>query len=146
MRFKTNNIVIEKETKKMYLIADIQEGTNAYLCVEMDEDAFMPKPNAKTYYIYDESLESFVEPSDTGYMIVHLPSKTYYNGMNQFDKQVRNGKIYHKLNRIMETLSYYFEKNKDRNPNYVDLDKSHYAICEVSLCVNCVNYVDANTL
>ena len=135
-RFEINSLVTEKGTNQTYIVTEVKKGTNGYFCRPVDpHNIKLANKDENALYIYDEVLEPYMHENDNGYMIVRLTDKTYYNGMNQFVKQARNGKIYHDLKRMMETFSYYFEKNKDSK--FVDLDPSHYAICEIYIeCKN----------
>lgn len=134
-RFNINSLVTETTTGKTYLITDLQPNTNAYFAKEINTNNIAASIDAQPLYIYEDDLIPYADNPDTGYMIMHIPSCTYYNGMNQFKKGIRNGKVYHKLNCMLETFHYYFEKNAKRNPKYIDLNKSNYGICEITLKV-----------
>lgn len=48
-----------------------------------------------------------------GYVIVNLTSGCFYNGMNQWKRDIRDAKIYHTTKGAQETINYKFNDHKD---------------------------------
>ncbi len=65
---------------------------------------------------------------DSGIAIYHVPSKTFYCGYNQFDKQPRKAKIYHKESYVKQALDTIIKNGHDEN-------KSDYRQCTVNIIV-----------
>lgn len=55
---------------------------------------------------------------DTGLVICHKPSNTYYCGLNKWDKQLRKAKIYHKERYLMEWLENYCKEENEPLTDY----------------------------
>lgn len=62
--------------------------------------------------------------TDSGLVIYHVPTNTYYSGFNKFESQLRKAKIYHKERYLREAFDSYCESHNI-------LNKREYIICEV---------------
>jgi len=57
--------------------------------------------------MYNSEVYMQYKDTDIGLAIYHKKSQTYYCGLNQWDRQLRKAKFYHKEKYLMEWLTNY---------------------------------------